>query len=196
MNNEQFDNPWHSLPFFNSDLVLDLPTPPNEMDGAAAAARVQGAQLSTIPYFDGKESIEVEIWLRALDRAMRQFAWTDANACDVAKSRLSGKAAVWLHALEERGVNYEAWAANNDPERNLRVAIKLRFYPTITPLEATSATMNLRQLNSESASQFYDRCILAVEKKNHRVTAADKATDYYKRQFDVDLFGFLLRWSI
>jgi len=164
--------------------------PPGDADNAAG-----GSQMTTIPFFDGKEGLGVEIWLKSVDSAMAQFNWGSLVTCTTAKRRLTGYASVWLHADEElRRARYTHWIAPEGQPENigLRYAMKKRFYPHITRSAARAATQNLRQMPGETVSQFFDRCVLAMAKKNSHATEADKQGDFYERSFHNDLMTFFV----
>jgi len=149
--------------------------------------------MTTIPYFDGSEGLAVEIWLRSIDSAAAQFNWSSITTCQTVKRRLTGYASVWLHAAEERRNNvYTHWLAptGQDETEGLRYAIRKRFYPHITRVESCAATANLKQLPSETASQFFDRCILAVEKKNSHASGEERRQPFYKRALEHDIFSY------
>jgi len=70
--------------------------------------------------------------------------------------------------------------------------MKKRFYPHITRSAARAATQNLRQMPGETVSQFFDRCVLAMAKKNSHATETDKQGDFYERSFHNDLMTFFV----
>jgi len=164
--------------------------------GAAAGQEPSpagGSQMTTIPYFDGTEGLAVEIWLRSIDSAAAQFNWNSITTCQTVKRRLTGYASVWLHAAEERRNNvFTHWIAPEGVEdtEGLRFVIRKRFYPHITRVESCAATANLKQLPSETASQFFDRCILAVEKKNSHASPEERRQPFYKRALEHDIFSY------
>jgi len=154
------------------------PNPPNET--------ATGSQLATIPPYDGTEGLQVEIWLNRIDRAKRQFRWSDAGTAVAALSKLTGSAGNWLDSMDRINATPNTW----EGETGLRAILKERFYPIVTGMEASHATYNLRQLAGETASQFFDRCRIAVDKMNHLVDEEDKQSDLYRRTYDHYVYTF------
>ena len=66
-----------------------------------------------------------------------------------------------------------------------------RFRPQDETIAATNAIMNLRQGSNEGVHAFYDRCVVAVDKKNFQYDRTAKTGDAYKSARDVDLFSFM-----
>ena len=52
------------------------------------------------------------------------------------------------------------------------------------------AMSELQQQNSETVADFYDRCVLAMKKKNHRIDDALRDNADFKRALRTDLFVF------
>jgi len=172
----------------------NAPPPPAAQPAAGEQeGHAGGSQMSTIPWYDGTEGLGIEMWLKSVDSAMAQFGWNSLTTCTTVKRRLIGHAQVWLHAAEERRkIRFTHWVApaGQPANQGLRQAMKTRFYPHITQTEATAATANLKQLPGETANQFFDRCILAIDKKNSHATADERQQPFFIRASEHDLFSF------
>jgi len=159
---------------------------PNPAAPDSTTDAVTGSQLASVPSYDGTEGLDVELWLNRMDRAKTQFNWSDTATAQAALTKLTGSASNWLNSLDRTNTTPTTW----EGEQGLRKALKDRFYPIVTALEASQATYNLKQLAQETVSQFYDRCIIAIDKKNHALPEPERNNEQYKRQFEVDLFTF------
>ena len=153
--------------------------------------QVSGSQLNQLPEFDGSASKDVDIWIWNVERCARQFNWTDAMRCAAAQGRMTGAAAYWLHAKQLAGINFNTWTDGvGDAQPNLKTALLARFKILINALVAADAVTNLDQKKTEAVSDFYDRVIVAVDRKNFSYTAAQKANDDYKEKMMADVFVF------
>ena len=164
----------------NQDADPD-PVQGNENDNTNAVA--SGSQLFAIKEFAGEEGIATEVWTRSVDRAQTQFKWTNQATSAAAKARLTSHAATWLRAQEGLGNKMESWP-------DLRRAILKRFYPVVTQLVATEAVSDLKMKPNETCSMFLDRVTLAVQKKDHKLTQAEKNEPGYQNRFKNDVYCF------
>ena len=164
---------------------LNPPAQPNANADAAANtnAVASGSQLFAIKEFPGEEGIATEVWVRSVDRAQTQFKWTNQATSAAAKARLTSHAATWLRAQEGLGNKMETW-------QELREHLLKRFYPVVTQLVATEAVSDLKMKPNETCSMFLDRVTLAVQKKNHKLTAAEKNQPGYQNGFKNDVYCF------
>lgn len=167
--------------------VLEAPAQPNQ---PGARPQVTGSQINQLPEFDGNAAKDIDIWIWNVERCSRQFNWNDETTCASAQGRMTGAAAYWLHAKQLAGVNYNAWSQNNVPAANLKVALLERFKIRINALVAADAVTNLDQKKSESVSDFYDRVIVAVDRKNFSYTTAEKQAADYQVKMLADVFVF------
>ena len=162
----------------DDELGLGLfPAVPNQQPPAAAAGpapgwhppllqprrMAQGGQLASLATYDGKTDIDV--WVEQVDHAQRAFDWTSPVTADAAKTKLIGEAAVWIAGQRKMTNNYPNWNDGAE-DTQLRKALKDRFKPKITALEAADAIKGLQQKGDESVSAFFDRCIWAADVKN------------------------------
>ena len=123
----------------------------------------QGGQLASLATYDGKTDIDV--WVEQVDHAQRAFDWTSPVTADAAKTKLIGEAALWIAGQRKMTNNYPNWN-DGDEDTQLRKALKDRFKPKVTALEAADAIKGLQQKGDESVSAFFDRCIWAADVKN------------------------------
>jgi hypothetical protein len=147
---------------------------------------IQGSQLATVIVFPGDTGLVAEAWIASVDRAIAQFQWEDGPAAAAMKNKLSGTAASWLRAQEKVGRALETWTGVN----GLKSALQTRFSETISELAAADAIRDLKQKSNESVNEFYDRVVLAVDRKNHTYTPAQKTTADYRAAMMADVFIF------
>ena len=114
---------------------------------------------------------------------MEAFGWEAAKAARIAEAKMKGKAARWLRGQRSLGVKYEDWPA-------VRTAMLDRFKALTSEVAATHAIHDLKQGQHESVDEFFDRVVLALDQKNHRVTNATRATQEWKDQVKIDLYTF------
>ena len=164
------------------------------LEAAAQPARVgavSGSQLQALPEFDGATGRDIDVWIWNVERCRRQFGWTDATTSASAQGRMKEAAAYWLHAKKLSGVEFNHW---DDPAGagivNLRPALLERFKIRINALVAADAVTNLVQKRTEAVSDFYDRVVVAVDRKNFSYTAAQKAEADYQEKMLQDVFVF------
>lgn len=174
-------------PVVQGNAELEQPDVPDQPP--VIMAGVQGSQLNSIQLFSGKEEEDVNIWCSAVDRARVQFNWTDAATAAAAKSKFIGEAAQWLQAREQQRRFYAAWN-EGDQEDRLFVAVKNRFTVESGAIAAVQAVQDLRQRAGERVSTFYDRVVLALDKKNHHVTPQDKTAAAYQNSLAHDIYTF------
>ena len=144
---------------------------------------IPGSQLSAVREFAGKQNDDVEIWAAHVDRCKTTFNWTNDQTAQIALNKVTESAAIWAEAQRSLGTTYGDWPT-------LKAAMIKRFKAEISDATAAMAMSELHQQTNESVSDFYDRCILAMKKKNHRVDAALKANADFKRAVNTDLFVY------
>ena len=181
----------------------------------------RGNELQLIPSFNGDGSADAEIWIRRVETVAAMYGWKKSRWQAASCTKFSGDALKWLEALTrkyeypfahqhalvqgpchgfiEDGVAIEepavalvdSWDTNAAGEGGFKKAFLKRFKPQDDVIRATEAIMNLKQGPSEAVHAFYDRCVIAVDKKNYNVTDRRKKTDAeYARSRDADLFSF------
>ena len=128
-----------------------------------AQNNAQGGQLAALPTYDGKK--DIDIWLEQIDHAQRAFGWNHQTTADAAKTKLVDEGAVWIAGQRRLGNELLSWDDGPADDR-LRAALRARFKPTVTALEATDAISDLKQKDAETVSGFYDRVVWAVDVKN------------------------------
>ena len=177
------------------------------------AGAVGGSQLQTIPLFNGEESaFVIRNFCSAVDRAALQFDWNDNRIVPAAQSRLTDQAQTWLRGQLLRGKVWNHWedqaaqaavvadaaagvAAQQaqPPQEGFKTALLIRFGKVITPALAVDAVQDLKQRHDETVSRFFDRVLLALDRKNStQFTEAEKAGAIYLRGFNNDLTTFFL----
>jgi hypothetical protein len=152
-----------------------------------------GSQLASVPAYEG--ITDIEIWLTLLENAAVQFEWTDVDTAAAAKSKLKGTASVWLQAQRKAGLLYPDFqnvaAAQAAPARlGLRQALVRRFGERITELAAADAVSQLTQKDGEPVDTFYDRVVIALDRKNFSYTVAQKLEAQYQVHFMADVYTF------
>ena len=154
---------------------------------AQQANQATASQLNAVPDFTGEVSQDIELWLKAVDRAGVTFNWLPAVKASAAKQKLTGKAAFWLESQRRMNREYPQWEHDDEGIKN---ALLGRFKSRLTQIEATEAISRLQQKKGEPVREFYDRVIWAVDVKNHSFTAAQKAEAWYANIRDADIYTF------
>ena len=142
-----------------------------------------GAQLANIRTFTGQPDDDIELFIAHVDRVKTAFAWTQQNTAQLVANRMMDKAGKWLQVAETMGVDISTWD-------DMKKQLLSRFKKETSDVTAALMVADLQQGISESVSDFYDRCILAMNKKNHRVTPELKANDDFKQVRDSELFVY------
>ena len=165
----------------------------------------RGGEMSLIPEFKGDGSADPEIWIRRVENTAKTYKWFESAWQSAATLKLTGEALKWLEAIT-RSMDYPythyngcpAGADDTEPELprdpswpKFKAAFFERFRPQDDTIMATNAIMNLRQGSQEGVHAFYDRCVVAVDKKNFQYTAVQKADPAYRATRDIDLFSFM-----
>ena len=145
------------------------------------ANNITAQQINSIMPFDSNKD-DVEIWLANVQGLKVAFGWTDEQAVPIVQSRLTGVAATWLAGQRTMGTNF-TWA-------EFKVALTGRFKVQVTRVAAANAMTDLRQMPKEHCGDFYDRVILALNKKNSEVAAATKNTPEWRDQLNRDIYTF------
>ena len=155
--------------------------------GAAQAAgtnSVSGSQLNTIPIFKGDRAHEdIELWIDQVERAARRCGWSDQATAAAALTRMEDGAAQWIRASEKRGKNLDDWPT-------LKAALMLDFAEPLNNLAAARAVINLQQKVKEDVQTFFDRVVLAVDRKNFNYTEAEKQLPEYRSAQEKDIYMF------
>ena len=170
--------------------------PPVPQQPHVAMAGVTGSQLNSIPQFDGATDSDVEVLTDNIDAAIITYAWEEHQACGAAKSRLTGLAAKWLRSQGKMARVWNAWndvAAVAGPPavaaaEGFKTALKTRFLEMINEIGATNAVVDLKQKPSENVDDFYDRCVLAMDRKNQALPIAQRQGPNYQVQLLNDVY--------
>ena len=152
------------------------------------AQPASGSQLNSLPKFEGKEGLEVWNFLEAAENARGQFQWNYDTTIAAVIYRMVGTAQDWIRGKKMMGTAYNGEAGWT----TLKQAMLDRFSPVITSATAVDAVKDLRQHHDESVSEFFDRIIHALDRKNHTYTAAQKKQEAYLNGFRADLVTFFL----
>ena len=140
-----------------------------------AIMAVQGNQLTSIPIYSGNQGLEALNYAEALDGALVQFGWTQAQAAQAAISRGGNAVANWIRGERAAGTTYTAWnAAAAAGIINMRPAFVTRFGPVYTTSGAVSAIADLKQRQNETVAQFMDRVKVSVDMLHYNVVEADR----------------------
>jgi hypothetical protein len=157
-------------------------------------------QLGCINTFSGEKDEDIEFFIMQVERIAAGFGWTDGQTAQMVETKLTGKAAKWYRALvktKEASAHLEIWnlhvaAPGNDPTPNTGLKSHLlgRFLQRVDTRAAVEAILHLKQGPSETVTEFHDRVVLAVDRKNYNKTLAEKQQDVYKREIRTDILTF------
>ena len=140
-----------------------------------AIMAVQGNQLTSIPIYSGTQGLEALNYAEAIDGALVQFGWTQAQAAQAAISRGGTTVANWTRGERAAGITYTAWnQAAAAGVVNMRPAFITRFGPVYTTSGAVSAIADLKQRQNETAADFMDRVKVSVDMLHYNVAEADR----------------------
>lgn len=160
---------------------------------------VTGSQLNSIPQFNGASDSDIEAFIDSVNTAIDTYTWDDAQAAGAAKSRLTLTAAKWLRSQAKLEHTWERWqdqaavaaaagVAALPFIEGLSTALKRRFMEVINEIGATAAVIDLKQRQSENVDDFFDRCVLAMDKKNQIIPAAQRQGAAYQTQLMNDVY--------
>ena len=175
--------------------------PPDDGNGALGQAndrrrndegRINANQLMLIREYKGEESEDIEMWVTQVNSTRMTFGWTDAQTASMAQTRLIEKAACWLRsALKTEGPmqNLGIWKTNvRLGVTGLEKALLDRFRENINERGAVEAVIDLRQKASESVTEFYDRVVNAMDRKNY--LQEDKEDPVYREALRSETYTF------
>ena len=153
-------------------------------------ATVSANQLALIKDFSGTENEDVELWLMNVKRCANAFGWTDHQTAAMVQTRLGGAAARWLRsALKTEAANEHLDRWENDGEiTGLKEAILNRFRENVNERGAVEAVMGLQQRSGELVVDFFDRVVLAMDRKNY--VQKDKEDPAYREALKRECFTF------
>lgn len=141
---------------------IPIPGPGDPPPGPRQDHGVQGSQISSIPLFDGGVGVDGEAWIRMVDRAKDQFGWTSRQTAQTVRNRLLGEARMFVDNQEDEGIpGTLEW---DETENNLRAMLIDKYGFTYSAATAAHALEDLKQNNSETVDQFYERVRFAVSK--------------------------------
>ena len=147
---------------------------------AAVAPQVTGSHLAATQTYEGGEA-KVDLWIRHVERNRRQFQWNDQQTAAIVKNKLIGAAAEWLDMQERLNTPMDTWT-------QLRPLMEDRFRAEINPNDASNLVTNLKQRAGEKVNEFYDRVVVATDKKNFMFTPVQKNTPEYRAYLLNDVF--------
>ena len=146
-------------------------------------AELTASQINAVRTFTGNIEDDIETWIDHVTRVQKGFTWTNDKTGQIAENKLIEKAAKWLEATKSLGNEFAGWD-------ELKKALLVRFKRETSDVTAALAMGELQQGPMETVADFYDRCVLAMKKKNHRVPDALKADANFKEAVNTDLFVF------
>ena len=142
------------------------------------------SQLATIPQFAGTaEPQEVDVWIDQVEAAAIRGRWDSRVTAASAKARMTGAAAIWIRSQKTRGSLMSDWPS-------LRLGLHTAFGDGMSTVAAARAIANLNQKATETVQEFFDRVVLALDKKNFAVDARVKQTPAYQINLERDIFYF------
>jgi hypothetical protein len=158
------------------------------------AEQLRAQTFSSIQGYDGTEGQAALRFIDSIDRGITLFAWTEAQAASIAIIKMTSSAADWLLAERSMGVEFTRWNQDQADAAaiHLKSALKTRFGQVYSTANAVTAISHLKQKQSETVSEFYDRVRLAMDKKNHSVTEAERRQAWYRNSTTQDIKTFLL----
>jgi hypothetical protein len=157
-------------------------------------------QLTAIGEFGGEKDEDIEHFIMTVERIARGFNWTDDQTAQMVETRLRGKAAKWYRAClktKTTAAHLEGWALHRPnpgdpqmPNTGLKHHLLERFLQRVDTRAAVEAILHLKQGASETVTEFHDRVVLAVDRKNYNKTLAQKQEDAYKEDIRTDIQTF------
>ena len=157
------------------ELLTDSDSDADDNNILPAIMAVQGNQLTSIPIYSGTQGLEALNYAEAIDGALVQFGWTQAQAAQAAISRGGSAVANWIRGERAAGITYTAWnQAAAAGVVNMRPAFITRFGPVYTTSGAVSAIADLKQRQNETAADFMDRVKVSVDMLHYNVPEADR----------------------
>ena len=152
---------------------------------------INANQLVVLKDFNGDDGEDIEILIAQVERGVKAFGWTEEQTASMVHTKLLSKAARWLQSAiksaEPMDDNLFRWT-NQGRVRGLKANLLLRFKEGLNERGAVEAILNLNQHAGESVDEFYDRVVLAMDRKNYNVE--DKETPAYRNRLKEDIFIF------
>lgn len=168
--------------------------PPDASTGAISRNQIpNGTQIAGIPQYNGQHGPAAEAWIAIIDRSQNQFAWSDSTTANIARSKLTGKARLFIDNQEKALVKgIDTWNITKDGNKPLREQLKHHFTIPVSAFAATNAVENLKQTPSELVDDYYERCRYAIDKLLFSFPrTTEKEKDTYRTHFDLQLFIFM-----
>ena len=173
----------------------------NAQGGGPAGAReprINANQLAILGKFKGEESEDIEEFILLVERCITAFTWDQQMTSAMVQTSLEGAAARWLRSLLKLSTpadHMDDWI--HDVEVNgvrvvsgLKKFMLARFKEAMNERGAVEAISDLKQKAGEIVSDFYDRVVLAMDRKNYRDTPADRREPAYKEKLKMDTYTF------
>lgn len=148
--------------------------------------------------FKGEDGEDIEQWCMQVARVMESFTWSQEATSRMVQTQLKDAAGRWLRGLiKSKGTipaRLDVWEVevNNvvTPGIGLKHELLIRFRDGINERGAVEAVVDLRHRTGESVDCFYDRVVLAMDRKNYRETTAVKDTADYRTRLLSDVLIF------
>ena len=166
----------------STNFIADMqqPPPPPPPPPQAPGVQLATAKMSLkIPLFQGTETRgEVAAFISKADSAIKAGGYGTPDKSEEAASYISyslrGAAFEWFDVFQSEHPN----EARNYEQ--LMQAFKARWVMDLTLTEIQDMKLALKQAPDEGVLRFADRCAFVQKMENANVSAADKATDYFK----------------
>ena len=162
-----------------------------------AAPSLNANQLVLLSNFSGSESEDIETFCLQVKQCKEAFGWTQNATSQMVQTKLTGSAGTWLRGLIKMAPDtdaldlWEVWNGNDlVPDKGLKYFLLLRFREGMNEKGAVAAVTSLTQSAQESVDDFYDRVVLAMDRKNFRTSDQAKETETYKNQLCTDTYTF------
>ena len=165
-------------------------------------AKVNANQLSVLGEFSGAEGDDVEMFCMQVTRCIKSFGWGQGQASQMVQTRLKGAAARWYRSLTKsvdvdeemlewwQSVDDVGEAIEDDAKKGLRFHLLQRFREDVGERAAVEAVQDLKQKTYEGVEDFYDRVVLAMDRKNFNATDVVKKSKIYRDNLQSDTFTF------
>ncbi len=170
---------------------------PNDPPPAGAGESLNANQLAVLSEFSGKDSEDIENFCLQVKRCKEAFGWSQHATSQMVQTKLTGAASTWLRSLikmaprEDSLDEWEVWdGLDLVPGKGLKHFLLLRFREGMNEKGAVAAVADLNQGAHESVDAFYDRVVLAMDRKNFRTSDVAKETEAYKAQLCTDTYTF------
>ena len=176
-------------------------------------ARVNANQLNVLGEFSGADNEDAIAFAMKVRQCQGTFGWTEFVTATMVELSLRGVAARWLRSLAMTSGpndNLDQWEVPDPvygrqvvgaapgrvgirrvlPDTGLRHHLLHRFRQQMNEGAAVEAVTDLKQRAGESVDEFYDRVVIAMDIKNHRVGEQERRGNRYKERLRDDVYTF------